>query len=59
MRKQVEAREGLSGSILMEENIKQLMESKADKTDLAEINNLKSNKNDMENSLRWIDILHS
>lgn len=35
------------------------MESKADKTDLAEINNLKSNKNDMENSLRWIDILHS
>jgi hypothetical protein len=41
-----------------EVELRKAIEAKADKADLIEINNLKSNKMDTENTLRWIDLLH-
>ena len=46
-------------SIINEEDIKKLLESKAERMDVVELQKVKSNKDDTDNCLRWIDILHS
>jgi hypothetical protein len=45
--------------MFIEEDIKRYLETKADKMELVEVNNMKSNKTDTENCMRWIDILHN
>ncbi|CDW74827.1 UNKNOWN [Stylonychia lemnae] len=43
---------------LTEGELKGYLESKADKVDVIEIRNTKSNKQDTENSIKWIELLH-
>lgn len=48
----------LTSSSRVTEELKTLLSKKADKNDLTELVNLKSNKVDTEVALRWIDIMH-
>ena len=43
---------------LTEGELKNYLEAKADKVDLLELRNNKSNKQDTEKSIKWIELLH-
>ena len=42
----------------MNDELKNLISAKADKTELTILSNLKSNKVDTELALRWINVMH-
>ena len=50
--------EGKGDSVAMGEEIKIILASKADRSDIDNLNHLKGNKCDTELSFQWIDLVH-